>query len=66
MILKSKKYLLTEQFLGQLDRAEFSTHPIEYSKGIRSTLIALGYDEDFINGEFRERLEDYYSFHWHK
>lgn len=64
MLLKSNDYLLSTKFLNQLDRAEFRSHPVEYSKGIRSCLIALGYDEDFINGAFRERLEDYYSFHW--
>lgn len=31
-----------------------------YSKGVRVALIALGYDEDWVNRQFREAYETYY------
>lgn len=40
-------------------RAEWSENPRCYKKGIRSLLIALGYDEDWVNGEFRQLLDDF-------
>lgn len=31
--------------------------------GVRATLLAFGYDENFIEGEFCECLEEYSIFH---
>lgn len=49
------------EFLNSVMRAEYDDNPTVYKKAIRATLIALGYDEDYINGEFRSRMEDYFK-----
>lgn len=49
------------EFLTLVMRAEYEENPRVYTKAIRSTLIALGYDENYINGEFRERMENYFK-----
>lgn len=50
-----------KDFLSSLDRAEYLENPRVYLKAIRVTLIALGYSERYINGYFREYLEDYFN-----
>lgn len=49
------------EFLTSVMRAEYEENPRVYTKAIRSTLIALGYDENYINGEFRDRMEKYFK-----
>lgn len=49
------------EFLNSVMRAEYLDNPRVYKKAIRATLIALGYDEDYINGEFRTRMEEYFK-----
>lgn len=49
-------------FLNKISRADFQENPIIYSKAIRVSLIALGYDEDWVNDEFREYLETTYEY----
>ena len=39
-------------------RAEYNNNPLVYEKAIRSTLLALGYDEDYITGIFHD-LQDH-------
>jgi hypothetical protein len=51
-------------FFNQISRFEFAERPIEYSKAVRVTLIALGFDEDWINGEFRQYLETTFQFYF--
>lgn len=51
-----------ENFLGKLSRAEFEDNPIIFSKAIRVSLIALGYDEEWVNDDFRTRLEKEYEY----
>jgi hypothetical protein len=51
-------------FLNKISRSEFEERPVEYSKGVRVALIALGYDEDWVNGEFREYLETTYEYYF--
>lgn len=48
------------KFLKSLDRAEYDENPRVYLKAVRFTLIALGYIEDYVNGEFREKLEEFF------
>lgn len=49
-------------FLGKISRAEFEDNPIIFSKAIRVSLIALGYDEEWVNDEFRQYLETTYEY----
>lgn len=49
-------------FLGKISRAEFEDNPIIFSKAIRVSLIALGYDEEWVNDEFRQYLERTYEY----
>lgn len=53
-------------FLNQIDRAEFDENPRVYAKAIRTTLIVLGYDDDWVNGEFRDNLEHTYNFYFER
>lgn len=41
-----------EEFLFNVHRAEADDNPRIYLKAIRCTLIALGYPEDYVNGDF--------------
>lgn len=50
-----------KEFLNSVMRDEYEENPRVYTKAIRATLIALGYDERYINGEFRERMEQYFE-----
>lgn len=50
-----------KMIVPQLSRAELYENPRCFIKGVRATLLALGYDEDFIEGEFREYLEGYFD-----
>jgi hypothetical protein len=51
-------------FMNQISRFEFAERPVEYSKAVRVTLTALGFDEDWVNGEFRERLESTFRYYF--
>lgn len=50
-----------DEFLFSINRAEMKENPRVYMKAIRATLVALGYNEDYINGEFRDIMEDLYE-----
>jgi hypothetical protein len=52
------------EFFNQISRFEFAERPIEYSKAVRVTLIALGYDEEWVNGEFRQYLETTFEYYF--
>ena len=43
-------------FARDMERWETTENTRVYIKGIRSCLIALGYDEDWVNGDFYELL----------
>ena len=45
------------QFIGNVCRDEMNRNFSVYSKAIRATLIALGYNEDFVEDTFREEFE---------
>lgn len=49
-------------FVNKLSRAELHSNVAVYTKAVRVTLIALGYDEDWVNEEFREYLENEYDY----
>lgn len=69
MIKKKIKKMSDQEakvFIGKLSRLEFDERPVEYSKGVRVALIALGYDESWVNGDFRDMLETEYDFLWDK
>lgn len=44
-----------------IDRVEMYDNPWLYFKAIRATLCALGFDESWVNGEFRDTLEKTYK-----
>lgn len=48
-------------FLCSLDRAAYLENPRVYLKAVRVTLIALGYDEAYINDTFRDYLEEFFN-----
>lgn len=48
-------------FIGQVHRAEFDRDLVIFMKAIRATLMALGYSEDFVEGDFREAMELYFK-----
>lgn len=50
-------YDFFKAFVNSVIRSEYFDNPIIYKKAIRATLIALGYNEDFINGEFRHNFD---------
>lgn len=43
-----------------ISRAELRECPRSYFKAVRATLIALGYDEHWVNGRFREMMAEAY------
>lgn len=45
--------------ISRAHRAECDEDPRVFLKGVRATLIALGYDEEWANGRFREIIEDF-------
>ena len=49
-------------FVNKLSRAELHSDAVIYTKAVRVTLINLGYDEAWVNGEFREYLENEYDY----
>lgn len=49
-------------FLSNVHRAEADDNPRIYLKAVRSTLIALGYPEDYVNGEFYEWALNQYPY----
>lgn len=58
----SKEFLLSDEFISSLSRAEISHNPVVYTKAVRVCLLSLGVDEEFICGEFRDKLEEYYDY----
>lgn len=51
-----------KDFINNISRAELEENPIIYLKAIRVSLIALGYDEDWVNTEFRDYLETSFEY----
>lgn len=49
-----------QKFLKCAHRAECDMNPIVYCKAVRASLIALGFDYEWVDGEFREQLEEAY------
>lgn len=47
------------RFIADCSRAEWYECPRSYNKAIRVALIALGYDEDWVNEHFRELLDEF-------
>lgn len=47
------------ELISRAHRAECEENPRVYLKAIRATLIALGYDEEWVNGRAREIFEDF-------
>lgn len=50
------------QFINCCHRAETGNNPILYTKAIRASLIALGYDESWVNDEFRTLIENEWKY----
>lgn len=49
------------RFINAAHRTECDANEWVYTKAIRASLIALGYDQDWVNGPFREALETSYA-----
>ena len=47
-------------FLSNVVRFEYFHDPV-FKKAIRCTLIALGYSEHYINGEFRDKRDEFFN-----
>lgn len=47
------------ELIAKAHRAECEENPRIYLKAIRATLIALGYDPDWVNGRGREIFEEF-------
>lgn len=45
--------------IARAHRAECDEDPRIFLKAVRATLIALGYDEEWVNGRGREIFEDF-------
>lgn len=61
--LKSGKTMPAAQmqaFVAAIDRAELDDNPAVYLKAVCVTLLALGYDLEWINGILRPQLEKAY------
>lgn len=52
---------LDYRFLNDIMRAEYHENPRVYKKAIRAVLIALGYKEQYVNGQFRKFMDRYYE-----
>lgn len=48
------------RLIAGVRRAELYECPRSYMKAVRATLIALGYDEYWVNGRFREIMSEVY------
>lgn len=48
-------------FLSNVVRFEYFQDPVIFKKAIRCTLIALGYSEHYINGEFRDKMDEFFN-----
>lgn len=48
-------------FIWKCHRAEVSTNPVIFCKALRVSLLALGYDEEWVETTFRETLENEYK-----
>lgn len=47
------------ELIARAHRAECEEDPRIFLKGVRATLIALGYDPEWVNGRGREIFEDF-------
>lgn len=50
-----------EEYIYQLERAELHDNYRCFSIGVRCSLLALGYSEEWVNGKFRELMDEIYS-----
>lgn len=57
----TKKYLTSNFFFNDLGRAELYENKRVFLKAVRVTLISLGYDESWVNDQFRDLLESYFG-----
>lgn len=61
--MKNQPMRMTDQealdLISRAHRAECDEDPRVFLKGVRATLIALGYDEEWVDGRFREIIEDF-------
>ena len=48
-------------FLKHIGRTEMFENYRSYSKGVRVALINVGYDEKWVNGEFKDTLDAFYN-----
>lgn len=51
-----------KKFIWDMHRAETDENKRVYIKAIRSCLIALGYSEDWVNGDFYDLILDEYDY----
>lgn len=51
-----------KSLLNTLGRYESTVNPIVYFKAVRVTLIALGYDTQWVDDDFRSMLEESYRY----
>lgn len=59
MILSKEEVI---NLLNTVGRSETVENPRVYLKAIRCTLISLGYDEEWVNGKFRNILEKSFKY----
>lgn len=61
--MKAAKKTMTDQealeLISRAHRAECDDDPRIYLKAVRATLIALEYDEEWVNGRAREIFEEF-------
>lgn len=61
--MKNQPKRMTDQeareLISRAHRAECDEDPRIFLKAVRATLTALGYDEEWVNGHFREIIEDF-------
>lgn len=57
--LKTMTDAEARELISRAHRAECEEDPRIFLKGVRATLIALGYDEEWVNGRAREIFEDF-------
>ena len=57
--LKTMTDAKARELISRAHRAECEEDPRIFLKGVRATLIALGYDEEWVNGRAREIFEDF-------
>ena len=57
--LKTMTDTEARELISRAHRAECEEDPRIFLKGVRATLIALGYDPEWVNGQGREVFEEF-------